>query len=292
MIDLRTLRYFLAVAETRHFGRAAERLNLTQPPLSRAIAGLERDLGVALFERHPREVRLTRAGEQLRRDTGLVLDAAETATRNARLAARGEMGEVRLGFMMHATHTVVPELARRFRDRHPAIELRLRETLPNRLVEDVAAGRVDAGILFPIAPLPGIETRTLFSDRLCAALPADHPLARHPVVTRDDLRGVPLIVVPFETAPALRTAVEAYCGAVGVRPDIAMEVQLQQTIVSLVAEDLGVGLVPGSMMKLAMPGVVYRPLDDAPGIDHIIAWRTDSGNLALRRFLETALDGQ
>ncbi|MFT4074272.1 MAG: LysR substrate-binding domain-containing protein [Asticcacaulis sp.] len=288
MIDLRHLRYFMAVAELRHFGRAAERLHLTQPPLSRAIAGLEADLGVQLFERRPRDLALTPAGEQLLRDSRLVLDTVETARRNARLAALGESGEVVLGFMMHATHTVVPDLVRRFTARYPHIQLGLRETVPNRLVEALNAGRIDAGILFPVARVAGLETRRLFRDRLCAVVPHDHELAARPMIGREDLRDAPLIVTPVETAPALRNAVAHYCGEAGFLPRVAMEVQLQQTIVSLVAEGLGVGLVPESMQKLPMPGVVYRPLDDAPVIDHIIAWKTDNPNLALKRFLEVA----
>src|SRR5882757_7463317 len=159
MIDIRQMRYFVVLAETLHFGRAAERLHLTQPPLSRQIAALEQELGVRLLERHSRQAVLTRAGQRFLEDSRAVLAAFDQACRNARLADRGELGELSVGFMMHAAFTVVPGLARRYVTAYPGIDLKLREAMPSTLVDEVLAGRFDAGILFPPGPVRGLEVR-------------------------------------------------------------------------------------------------------------------------------------
>jgi DNA-binding transcriptional LysR family regulator len=288
MIDIRQMRYFVVLAETLHFGRAAERLHLTQPPLSRQIAALEQELGVRLLERHSRQAVLTRAGQRFLEDSRAVLAAFDQACRNARLADRGELGELSVGFMMHAAFTVVPGLARRYVTAYPGIDLKLREAMPSTLVDEVLAGRFDAGILFPPGPVRGLEVRPIHSESLCAAVPAAHPLAARDRLGARDLEGVPLIATPVDVAPTLRDAIARYCRGAGFLPTIRLETQMQQTIVKLVAEELGLALVPECMSALGVAGVVFRPLEDAPSIDHVIVWRSGNLNPALATFLATA----
>jgi DNA-binding transcriptional LysR family regulator len=288
MIDIRQMRYFVVLAETLHFGRAAERLHLTQPPLSRQIAALEQELGVRLLERHSRQAVLTRAGQRFLEDSRAVLAAFDQACRNAKLADRGELGELSVGFMMHAAFTVVPGLARHYVTAYPGIDLKLREAMPSTLVDEVLAGRFDAGILFPPGPVRGLEVRPIHSESLCAAVPAAHPLAARDRLGARDLEGVPLIATPVDVAPTLRDAIARYCRSAGFLPTIRLETQMQQTIVKLVAEELGLALVPECMSALGVAGVVFRPLEDAPSIDHVIIWRTGNLNPALATFLATA----
>lgn len=288
MIDIRQMRYFVVLAETLHFGRAAERLHLSQPPLSRQIAALEKDLGVRLLQRDSRHAALTPAGQRFLEDARAVLASFDQACRNARLADRGELGELSVGFMMHAAYTVLPGLARRYMAAYPQVRLTLREVLPNSLVDDVLGGQFDAGIMFFPGPVRGLETRGIHREKLCLAVHPSHRLAGEPLVGAGDLAGEPLIATPAEVAPMLREAIAAYCRAGGFIPTIRLETQLQQTIVTLVAERLGIALVPESLRKLGLANVTFRELEDAPDVEHVIAWRPGNLNPTLGPFLEAA----
>lgn len=288
MIDIRQMRYFVALAETLHFGRAAERLHITQPPLSRQIAALEADLGVRLVERHSRRASLTHAGRRFLEDARAVVAAFDQACRNARLAERGELGELSVGFMMHAAYTVLPNLMRRFMAGRPEVRVELREMVPDLLPDAVLAGRFDAGILFDPGPVRGLATHRIHRERLCLALHPGHRLAGQAVVGAAQLAGEPMIVAPSDAAPVLRDAIVAYCRAGGVEPAFRLEAQLQQTIVSLVAEDLGIALVPESMSRIGLADVAFRDLAEAPTIAHVVAWRPANLNPTLRPFLAEA----
>lgn len=288
MIDIRQMRYFVVLAETLHFGRAAERLHLSQPPLSRQVAALEQELGVRLLERHSRHATLTRAGERFLADARAVLAAFDQACRNAGLTDRGELGELAVGFMMHAAYTVLPGLAKRYMAAYPQVRVTLREVIPSSLAADVLSGRFDAGIMFFPGPIGGLETRAIYRETLCLAMHATHPLAGRTLIGARDLEGEPLIAAPADVAPTLREAIVGYCRLGGFVPTVRLETQLQQTIVSLVGENLGVALVPGSMSKLGVANVVFRDLADAPAIEHVIAWRQGNSNPALGPFLAAA----
>jgi len=285
VFDLRKLRYFVAVAETRHFGRAAARLNVSQPPLSRQIAQLEKDLGVQLLERNSRHAVLTRAGERFLLDAKGILAAVAQAERNARLAEQGELGELAIGFMMHAAYTVVPQLTQRFASAYPGVQVTLRETLPNLLDNEVLNGRFDLGIMFRPAALSRLAVRPIFSEPLCAAVNPSHQLAARSSLAAADFRDEPLIATSADVAPTLRAAIATYCGGAGFTPVIRFEVQLQQTIVSMVAENLGVAIVPQSMRKLGLANVAFRDLEKAPVVEHVVAWRPDFSNPAVKSFL-------
>lgn len=282
------MRYFVALAETLHFGRAAERLHLSQPPLSRQIAALEKSLGVRLLERHTRHTKLTHAGERFLTDAKATIASFDQACQNARLAEMGELGELKIGFMMHAAFTVIPRLTKHFVSTHPKVKLHLREAIPSSLPDEVLGGRFDAGIMFCPGRVRGLECRPIHRERLCLAVPTGAPLASRIRMTPRSLRNEALIAAPEEVSPTLRDAIVGWFRKVGITPEIRLEAQLQQTIVSLVAENLGVALVPESIAKLGVAGVEFRPLEHAPEIEHVVAWRTGNLNPSLPLFLETA----
>jgi DNA-binding transcriptional LysR family regulator len=283
MIDLRQMRYFVALAETLHFGRAAERLHISQPPLTRQIAALERELGVSLLERNSRRAKLTHAGQRFLEDARLTIAAFDQACRNAQLAERGD-----LGFMMHAAHTVLPRLTRQFMTEHPQVHVEPREMLPDLLPDAVLTGRFDAAVTFDPGPIRGLSTHQIFEETLCLAVPAGHRLAASPTIRAEELAGEPLIATPPDVAPTLRDAILRFCRSGNVVPIFRLEAQLQQTIVSLVAEKLGVALVPTSMSRLGLPDVAFVALEGAPTVAHVIAWRDGNLNPTLRPFLAAA----
>jgi DNA-binding transcriptional LysR family regulator len=288
VIDIKPLRYFVTLAETRHFGRAAARLNLSQPPLSRQLAALEASLGVTLVERSPRSVTLTAAGERFYADAKAILAAVEQAVSNAQAAAQGDAGKLAIGFTMCAAYNVVPGYARAFGAAFPEVALHLREVVSNDLAEQVLAGHIDAAIMFPTIPDKGLATRTILSEPLCVALSRSHPRSRARRLKIAQLAGEPFVLASEDVAPTLRATIVEHCRSGGFEPDIRFEVQLQQTVLSLVDEGVGVALVPASMRKAQLAGVVFRPLVDAPLIEQVLAWSPANRNPCLARFLELA----
>lgn len=287
MVDIRQMRYFVAVAETLHFGRAAERLHMSQPPLSRQIAALEKELGARLIERDTRQASLTFAGRRFLEDARAVIASFDQACRNARSAERGERGALSVGFMMHAANTVVPILARRFMEAYPEVELELREVVPADLADAILNGRFDAAVMFDPGFTRGLESMTIYREPLCLAAHPDHELSKLASVAASDLEGQPFIVTPMDVAPMLREAVVNFCHTAGFEPAFRLEVQLQQTIVSLVAENLGVALVPQSMRK-TNPKVTFLDVDGAPWVQQVLAWRSGNLNPTLGPFIEQA----
>ncbi|ALE58056.1 LysR family transcriptional regulator [Paraburkholderia sp. RL17-368-BIF-A] len=288
MIDIKPLRYFVTLAETRHFGRAAARLNLSQPPLSRQLAALEASLGVTLIERSPRSVTLTAAGERFYADAKAILASVEQAVSNAQAAASGEAGKLAIGFTMCAAYNVVPGYARAFGAAYPEVALSLREVVSNDLAAQVVAGHIDAAIMFPHVPGKGLATRTILREPLCVALSRGHPRARARRLRIAQLAGEPFVLASEEVAPTLRATILEHCRSGGFEPDIRFEVQLQQTVLSLVDEGVGVALVPASMRKAQLAGVVFKPLVDAPLVEQVLAWSPANRNPCLGRFLELA----
>ena len=288
VIDIKPLRYFVMLAETRHFGRAAARLNLSQPPLSRQLAALEASLGVTLIERSPRSVTLTAAGERFYADAKAILASVEQAVSNAQAAASGEAGKLAIGFTMCAAYNVVPGYARAFGAAYPEVALSLREVVSNDLAAQVVAGHIDAAIMFPHVPGKGLATRTILREPLCVALSRGHPRARARRLRIAQLAGEPFVLASEEVAPTLRATILEHCRSGGFEPDIRFEVQLQQTVLSLVDEGVGVALVPASMRKAQLAGVVFKPLVDAPLVEQVLAWSPANRNPCLGRFLELA----
>jgi DNA-binding transcriptional LysR family regulator len=289
VIDIKPLRYFVTLAETRHFGRAAARLHLSQPPLSRQLASLESALGVKLLERNPRMVTLTAAGERFLADAKAILAAVEQAGRNARAAGRGEAGSLSLGFTMYATYSIIPAYAKRFSAAYPDVELRLREVVSHDLAAQVLDGRVDAAVAMAGSQHGDLSSRVVLREPLCVALSRQHPRARARSALRiGQLAGEPFVMTSAEVAPALRASIAAHCRQAGFEPMVRLEVQLQQTVLNMVDEGAGVALVPASMRKSRLPGVAFRPLANAPLVELVLLWSPRNRNPCLVNFLALA----
>ncbi|MFG3708663.1 LysR family transcriptional regulator [Micromonospora sp. NPDC047670] len=278
-MELRHLRYFLAVAEHLHFGRAAEALGIRQPPLSQQIRALEEELGVPLFERSSRHVALTAAGEAFRDDARLSLAHAEAARLAARRVGRGDTGEVALGYVGSATLTLLPQILRRFRDRYPDVALALRELTTTEQARALRAGNLDVGLLRPPladADAEALRVEPVGAERLIAALPAGHPLAHRRTLNVRDLAGQPFVLSPRELGPGLHDQILDYCRRAGFTPRVTQEAVQMQSIVALVGGGLGVSLVPASVSRLRRADVVYRPLQPATRVVHLAAARRHS----------------
>ncbi|MDF3917901.1 LysR substrate-binding domain-containing protein [Salinicola salarius] len=288
MMELRQLRYFVTLAETLHFGRAAERLHITQPPLSRQIAALEATLGTPLFERHSRSVAMTPAGEQFLDHARRLLSDLELAVHATRMAADAAHRELRIGFTMYAAWNLLPGLVRRYGDAYPADDLTLNETLPRDLQQALMTGRVDVGISFPLLIGGSLCYRPLYREPLCAVLPQGHPRAGDARLAVAALARESFVTFPASTAPTLHEAVMTCCRRARFEPKVRLETHLQQTIVNLVAAGLGVALVPDSMRRIRLPGAVFLPLDDSPAIEQGIYWHPHNTNPALADFLADA----
>lgn len=274
--DLRQLRYFVAVAEEGHVGRAAQRLGIAQPPLSQQMQRLEARLGVALFDRSRRRVALTDAGRVLLGEARALLAQADRVQELARQAAAGDAGTLRLGFVASAAYAVLPPLVRLFRERHPHVLLDVAELSTGEQLEAVRAGTLDAGIVRAPATGADLQSLPLVDEPLRAALPDVHPLAGREAVPLSALAGEPFVLFARENNPPFYDDVLAACRAAGFSPRVVQVAHSMPTIASLVAGGLGVALVPAAMDRLHLPGVAYRPLTgSAPRRALALMWRRD-----------------
>lgn len=285
-MDIKPLRYFVTLAETRHFGRAADSLHITQPPLSRQLAALEDDLGIKLVERNSRNVVLTAAGERFYLDAKAILTSLEQAVHNVRAAATGELGKLKVGFTMCAAYSVVPRYAQTFKAEWSNVALHLQEVVSNDLAKRVASGDIDVAIMLPGAFDSRLIVRTVLIEPLCVALSLNHPLADSQSLSIKELAKESFVLASESVAPSLYSAIINHCRNGGFEPDILFEVQLQQTVLSLVDEGGGVALVPTSMRKSRMAGVVFSELIDAPMIEQVLVWSPNNRNPCLVKFLE------
>lgn len=294
-IEARVWRQFLAVAERLHFGRAAEQLHMTQPPLTMAIQQLERRLGVVLFERSRRAVALTPAGAALVEPVRQWLAQGEALAARARAAGSGEIGRLRLGFVSTVGFGPLPQWLRGFRERHPGITVALREVTTDVQREAFVRGELDAGFVLHasgIAPAPagdGLRSLRVGEEPLVLAVPDGHPLATAPRLTLAALLEQPLVIFPRAITPSLFDAVIAYYHRHGRPPAIAQEAIQMQTIVNLVSAGLGLAWVPQVVTRLQRPGVVYRALPPslaagAPRCETSLVWPTPAP-AAVTRFV-------
>ncbi|HEY9854276.1 MAG TPA: LysR substrate-binding domain-containing protein [Stenomitos sp.] len=291
-MELRHLRYFVAVAEELHFGRAAQRLQMAQPPLSQQIRALEGELGVELFERTRRSVRLTSAGKAFLAETYRTLAQADHAVDVARRVSRGEMGRLKVGFVSSAAYNVVPDLIRLFRSQYPDILLELRELTGDMQLENLRSGQIDLGF-YRLDPGYAQQLRegtfqveTVLREPFLIALPEQHPLAMQPELTLAMLEGEPFVLFPRHQSPSFYDLIVRLCQEAGFSPTIVQEAMLMQTIVSLVAAGIGVALVPASLEHLRRTGIVYRRLVEPQAFAELSAiWRADDASPVLERFL-------
>ena len=289
--ELWQLRYFVAVAETLHFGRAAAALHISQPPLSRAIRTLEERLGVTLLARNRRRVELTPEGARLLDEARRILGQLERTVQEVRGMARGEEGRLRIGFVSLADFGVLPQLLKTFKAARPGIALALREMLSPEQALALAAGELDFGFLLP--PVSGAEALdhlVVQRERFVAALPARHRLAAAKgKLAVSALAGEPFVMVPREIAPGLYDIVSGLAARAGITFNVAQEAIQMQTVVSLVSSGLGAAIVPGSIANLGRRGVVYRELaDHHPKLDVWLAWPRSAQSTAARDFLSFA----
>jgi len=290
-IELRQLRYFVAVAEENHFGRAAARLHMTQPPLSQTIQALEASLGTPLFLRTKRSVALTAAGLALLPEARRILQQAATLPDLARRAASGESGLLSLSFVSTADYSVLPPLLREFRERYPQAQIDLREATTDVQIEDLMQGRIDAGLLIP--PLHDkakveLDYLTVLSEPLVLAAPEGVKALRGKTsVMLKTVADLPLIIFPRRIAPAFHDAILGCFRDAGLTPRIGQEAIQMQTIVGLVSAGMGIALVPQSVSNLKRAGVEYKALPGkAVAVETGLAWRRDNMSPVLHTFLE------
>lgn len=263
--ELNQLRYFIAVAEELNFRRAARRLNITQPPLSRHINLLEHAIGVRLFDRTNRSVRLTAAGERFLFDAIDILKRAEAAALFARQTERGESGSVVLGFLPSATLEVIPRIVLRARAEMPGLSLILREMMSYEQIEGLLAGSLEIGLTRLPGRAPNLHLRKVWSEPFVLAVPGSHALAEKPDLTVQDLDGVDFVGYSTERGGFLFEVVQGYLNSVGVTPRTIFAVAQARTIMALVDIGIGVGFVPRSQAQIAMSNTVIRevPLPDS-----------------------------
>lgn len=295
-MELRQLRSFVVVADEMNVGRAAMRLHLTQPSLSRQIAALERDLGVELFARVKRRFVLTAAGETFLAEAQDLLRRSDEAVRAAQRTQRGELGTLRLRFVQSATFEALPRLLSAFRQAYPEVVLDLEAWTTLRQTEALRDGRIDVGLLRLSTPVgetavvqlaPGLASRVVAEDSLVVVLPARHRLARRKRLRLADLADEPFVLYSRPTGPAVHDTIVGFCRAAGFTPRIEQEAADVQTIVSLVAAGLGVSLLISPTPPSNPDAVVYRELsDDLPPWQLSVAWSPDNRSPVLSRFLD------
>lgn len=287
MLDIKPLRYFLALAEVNNFHRAAERLHVSQPTLSRQIAALEQDVGTALFERSTRDVVLTAAGASFRRDAAAIVEALRRAEALACQTALGHSGTLRIGFTMSAVHSVIPAYARAMRSASPQVKLELSEIISDELPDRLAGGSIDLAVMYESVLPVGIARMPVLAEPLCVALPRTHPRARGRALKIGDLRDEAFALTAADAGNRLNAEVRNLCKRHGFEPKVSFEVRLQQTILSLVSDANCIALVPDSMRRLRMEDIVFRRLVDAPTVHLYLAWREDNRNPCLPGFFDT-----
>ncbi len=273
VLDVRRLQYFLAVAETLHFRRAAEQLNVAQPALSQQIRRLEEDLGCRLLTRNRRGVELTPAGQALRESGRRALVQMAHAEDAARRTAANQVALLRIGFLNPAAFAVVPELLRRLRAEHPEVFVVLREGASAALLEEVRLGQLDVAFVRGPVTHAGVRIDVLRREPLVIVLPKKHALARHRRVPLAGLADEPFVGFPRDAAPSLYDAITRLCTDAGFAPSFAIEASEWYTIVSLVAAGLGVAILPESIAAFQHRDAVYRPIAGAPREVELVAAR-------------------
>lgn len=294
-IELRLWRQFVAVAEELHFGRAAARLHMTQPPLTQAIAHLEKLLVVRLFDRTKRSVRMTEAAIALLPQVLDLLARAEALPEQARAAAAGEVGRLRLAFVSTAGFSLLPAWVRAFREHDPQVQLDLLEATGDMQLQAFECHDIDAGVMLhsPGFAPPGLERRLIAREPLLLALADHHPLAAKASLALDEVLAEPLVIFPRRILPSLHDAIFGMYHAGAQSPQVAQEAIQMQTIVNLVSAGLGVAWVPDSVRQFQRPGVVYRSVAGKTGrrvpvCETSLFWPADAVNPCVQRFVAFA----
>jgi DNA-binding transcriptional LysR family regulator len=283
-MDLRHLRYFVAVAEELHFGRAAARLHIAQPPLSRQIRTLEDELGLRLFERNRAGVALTEAGKVFLVEVGALFEQLEHAVTRTKQAARGELGTLRIGYVGSAVYSGLPGIVRTFRASVPGVVVSIRQMSPTQQVSALLEGAADLGFARGPVHEPSLRAQTVLDEELLVALPAGHALSRHKVLALPMLASEPFVVAARARGPGYHDYILSLCRAAGFSPRIVQEGS-HLDVLSLVAAGMGIALVPASLRDIRKHDVDYRALRERPRTELVAISRKTAHTPALRAFL-------
>lgn len=288
-MEIRLLRSFLVLAQELHFGRAAERLHIAQPPLTKQIHQLERDLGVQLFERHSRGVRLTHAGQAFIEPARKVLEAADHASAAAQRASDGETGTVTIGFSGALGGAILPRIIRTVHEHHPNIEVHIRRQSYSSIVLDrVVDGDLDLGIMILPVQRAGISTLPILEHTLMAVVPKGHRLASEDDVSFESLRDEDFVAPEAYQGSVMRDLLVSRCVEAGFNPRIVQEAEDTYTILALVGGGVGISVSLSGVHNLHPDSVVFKPLRDSTDIIHTaLGWRTDRVSRTLDRVMET-----
>jgi DNA-binding transcriptional LysR family regulator len=290
-MELRHLRYFVVLAEELHFGRAALRLSITQPPLSFAIRALEQELDAQLFVRDNKSVSLTDAGRAYLLESRAILDRMAHANATARSIASGKSGRIDIGFTGSMVYREVPQIVSRFFERHPGIEVTLREMASAEQVDAVLHGQLHAAFVnLPLVP-EGLQGLALLKDAFVCCLPDSHALANRKQIDLVEIAGDPFVMFMREISPANYDNVVGVCRQAGFEPEIRFAARQWLTIVALVANGLGVSLVPRSIAQSKIAGTRFVPLRGTEAFSSAyLLWQTENTTPALQHFLDVAAD--
>jgi DNA-binding transcriptional LysR family regulator len=283
-MELRQLRYFLVVADELHFARAAERLHITQPPLTVAVRRLERELGVRLFDRTTRRVTLTAAGRAFRDRIQVAVADIDDAAGDVADVAAGKSGKIRVGFVSSASYTTVPEAIRAFRQHRPRVDLVLHPLTSGEQVEQLLDGNLDLGLIRDPGDVPGLNLELLSTEDLVAVLPETHRLAAAEEVRPKDLEGEPMILFPYRLMPGFVARVLRLFDSLPTPPLVVQQAIHQETVLGLVAAGLGISVLPESVQRFQMPGVTTRRFVGRPQTELHVA-RAGGGSPAVDDFV-------
>jgi DNA-binding transcriptional LysR family regulator len=290
-MELRHLRYFVAVAEELHFSKAAEKLHIAQPPLSQQIQQLETELGVKLFHRKTkRQVQLTEAGKVFLQEADRLLVQLETAVALTQRIGRGQTGQLRIGFTSLAIYDLLPLILQQFREQFLEVELVLRELTTSQQEQALKDSLIHVGFAHPPLEDDTLSYQCIHRETLVVALSSTHSLAQQERICVRSLKDEPLIVFPRYLAPGLYDRIMSLFGQVNVQPNIIQEAIQMQTIIGLVSAGMGVAITPSSLQNLQRSGVVYRPLlEDVPIIETAVIWQQSSLTPIVENFLQLVL---
>jgi DNA-binding transcriptional LysR family regulator len=284
-MDLRSLRYFLAVAEQQHFTRAAKTLDVAQPSLTYQIKKLERELGVQLFHRTKRSVSVTGPGKILVEEVRLLLAQVNSLVQTTQFVATGVIGDLSIGFVESAAVAMLPDVVRELRKHHPQITLRLHEMTTWDQVASLRKRVIDVGIIRSPIPDPHIETCFLQRETLVVALPDTHPLARRKALSLQMLRNEPLIAFAGSRYSRLHNEIVSLCRRAGFTPAVEHHFEEWLTICGVVATGAGIAIIPSSVASTVIRGLTYRKLSPEVPLHYYIAWLKEARSPSLSRFL-------
>ncbi|QTA92622.1 Transcriptional activator protein, LysR family [Desulfonema magnum] len=287
-MELKQLQYFVTVAEELRSRRAEKRVHIFRTPLGMQIRNLEDELGVQLFYRTSRSLKLTEIGYIFLEEAKLILEKIKTATEMVRSTAKGNTGRIAAGFAGPAMDAFLPGAVREFRRLYPRVTLSLNELSTNAQFDALHSGRIQVGFMRLFHHDIGtLRARVLIREPYVLALPYDHPLAEKQRVSLANLKDIPVIIYPRNIQPELYDGIIASCEVAGFTPNITQEAVTKQTSIALVAAGIGIAFVPASSANLRRPGVVYRPVaDELPKVEISMVWQKEKATPLLGRFLE------